>query len=117
MSKKPHAPVSLPAGIPPIQVEIQVDIPMRERRKAERLRRKVLRWWNEIPVAKRLPYYVGDAIASAAGEAITTLGPALRELGWHSEQVRLAGGRVSVWVPPESNFVKRSVGRPSHKVF
>ena len=84
----------------------------RAARRMAKLRRKVLRWWNTAPAETRRTHYLPAQITAAVGVPTTTLGPALRALGWRSEQLRLAGRQVAVWIAPGAASIKRPIGRP-----
>jgi len=66
-----------------------------------------------MPPATRRTHYLAAQITRAVGIPTTSLGPALRALGWRREQVRLNGRQVGVWSAPGAPSIKRAVGRPS----
>jgi hypothetical protein len=81
-------------------------------RKLAKLQRKVLAWWRSVPADRRRTHYLGAQLAQGVGIPVTTLGPALKSLGWRREQVRLAGTQVPVWCAPGAPSIKRPIGRP-----
>jgi len=83
-----------------------------ERRRIDKLRRKVLTWWDALPDAQREPRYHLAQLAKSTGLPVTTLGPVLRGLGWTREEVRLSGVQHAVWIPPGQPSQKKPAGRP-----
>ena len=82
-------------------------------RRLAKMQRKVAQWWDSMPVISRRSHFLGAQIATAIGVSATSLGPALRSLGWRREQVRLGGVQVGVWLAPGTPALKRPRGRPS----
>ena len=99
---KPASPASGAPGAPSA----------RAARRLAKLQRLVRQWWISLPLEARRSHYLAPQIASAVGIPTTTLGPALRALGWRREQVRLAGEQVGIWIAPGAPGIKRPRGRP-----
>src|SRR5580765_4014395 len=81
-------------------------------RRLLRVQRKVCKWWEALPAEARRSHYLGAQLRAATGVPGTSLGPALRALGWRREQVRINGKQVGVWVAPGAVSIKRPIGRP-----
>lgn len=86
--------------------------PARKVRQLVKLTSSVSSWWAAIPEDRQRPYYALSTVAEATGYTPNQLGHAMRELGWFSVQVRLAGVATSVWVPPGYPSPLRARGRP-----
>ena len=84
----------------------------RDARQLAKLLHKVSVWWDSMPQDTRRAHYIGAHIAGAVGTPLATLSPALAALGWRSQQMRLAGRRVNVWVAPGTPIIRRPLGRP-----
>lgn len=84
----------------------------RETRKLAKLRQKVRSWWDSMPQDTRRAHYIGAQITRDVGAPLATLSPALTALGWRSQQMRISGKRVRVWIAPGTPIFKRPIGRP-----